>query len=228
MKDKLFSLGGRLSTCAEFVRRGSRFADIGTDHAYLPVWLVKMGLVQSAIASDINEGPIEAAKEHIAMYGAGDKVRTIVADGLKGVRPDEADDIVIAGMGGELIARILNDAPWVRDGRYRLILQPMTHPERLRRYLVENGFCILDEKAVCEGRKVYTTILAAYSEEKRACTERDIYLGGLAGKRDDASRRYLAMQAMLLRAEAKGCRHSGDDIRASELESIAQMLEEGE
>lgn len=224
MKDKMFSLGERLTACADFVRPGSVAADIGTDHAKLPVWLVYNGIIPSAVASDINEGPIESARRNIEAYGLSDKIKTFTGDGLQTLMPDMAQDIVIAGMGGELIAAILDAAPWVKDPAYRLILQPMTHPERLRVWLFDNGFSIIDERAVCEAGKVYTIICAEYSGEIREFTEAEAYIGGLAGKKDEMSRRFLQRQAHQLRVSVDGLRAAGEEEKADRLAFLAEEI----
>lgn len=227
MKDKMFTLGERLTACADFVRPGSVAADIGTDHAKLPVWLVYNGVIPSAVASDINEGPIESARKNIEAYGLSDKIITFTGDGLQTLTPDMAQDIIIAGMGGELIAAILGAAAWVKNPAYRLILQPMTHPERLRAWLFSNGFSIIDERAACEAGKVYTVICAEFSGEIKEYSEAEAYIGGLAGKTDDTSRRFLQRQAHQLRVSAEGIRAAGEEETAVMLESLAAEVENG-
>ena len=124
-----FSLGPRLGLCASFVRPGCRLADIGADHAHLSVWLACRSAVRSAIAADVREGPLSAARRTIARCGVESLVSARLSDGLRAIRPEEADDIVIAGMGGELIARIVGEAPWLCTPERHLILQPMTSAE---------------------------------------------------------------------------------------------------
>ncbi len=155
-------LDARLTQVAAFVRNGSRLADIGTDHALLPAELVRQGVCTYAIASDIKRGPIAAATRTVEEAGLADKINIRLGNGLQTVKPDEVDDIVIAGMGGETIAMILSAVPWVKSERYRLILQPMTRAEKLRRYLWENGFDILTEAVVEESKHCYTVIYAAF------------------------------------------------------------------
>ena len=156
-------LDARLAQVAAFVRKGSRLADIGTDHAFLPVELVRQGVCTYAIASDVKKGPVAAATRTVEEAGVIDTINIRLGSGLETVKPDEVDDIVIAGMGGETIAMILNDAPWVKDERYRLVLQPMTRAEKLRRYLWENGFEILNEAVVQDSRHWYVVIHAAFT-----------------------------------------------------------------
>lgn len=156
-------LDARLKQVAAFVRNGSRLADIGTDHALLPVELIGRGVCTYAIASDVKKGPVAAATRTVGEAKLSDRIDIRLGNGLQTVLPDEVDDIVIAGMGGETIAMILQAAPWVQDARYRLILQPMTRAEKLRRYLWENGFDILAEVVVQDGKHWYTVICAAFT-----------------------------------------------------------------
>ena len=125
-------INDRLLTAIPFVRQGKRFADIGTDHAYLPIYLMDKGIIASAVAADINQGPLDKAQENILKYGFNDSISTVLCDGLTKIKPDSVDDIAIFGMGGELIVKIIDEASWVKDSDKRLILQPMTHPEKLR------------------------------------------------------------------------------------------------
>lgn len=160
----------RLMTAVPYVRGGRLLADVGTDHAYLPIYLCEQGRLTPviagngeslcAIASDINKGPVERADQHIAAAGLSGVIRTVRTDGLTGLDAYEPADIIIFGMGGELIAAILEAAPWVnREGR-RLILQPMTHAEKLREYLLSTGFAIVGETLSREGERLYQTICA--------------------------------------------------------------------
>lgn len=152
----------RLEAAASFARRGARIADIGTDHAYLPIYLYLSGKTSGGVVSDINAGPVARAKENLAEYGCTFAFVAQRADGLEGVLGHEVDDIFILGMGGELIASILDAEPNIRDGRYRLILQPMTHPEILRAYLARNGFETVAERVIIE-EKFYQIICAEYT-----------------------------------------------------------------
>lgn len=158
----MISLTPRLKAVAEYVRRMSVVADIGTDHAYVPAYLIENGIIEKAIASDINEGPLENAlktieQEHIS------GIELHCTAGLSGLSECGADDIIIAGMGGEQISNILNDADWCKSDKYNFILQPMTREEQLRRFLYSNGFGIKDETLVKEKDKMYTVINASYT-----------------------------------------------------------------
>lgn len=156
-------LDRRLSTAIKYLRSGMRLADIGTDHAYLPIYAVMNGISSFAIASDINEGPINRAKLHIESYSLSDKIATLRTDGLCDLEKYSPDDIVIFGMGGELIVNILNNAPWVKTGNRRFILQPMTNVDTVRLFLAENGFDIIGETLSEEAGKLYVTICCEYT-----------------------------------------------------------------
>ena len=178
MQEKQQMLGARLSSAIPYVTRGGSVADVGTDHAYLPIHLVREGIVSRAVACDINEGPIESARAHIAAAGLSDRIATLRTDGLCGVEPFAPNDILVFGMGGELIARILSEAPWIRNGAIQLILQPMSRASVLRRWLCENGFSILGETLSYE-EKYYQTVAARYTGEKTAWSDAEYAVGRL-------------------------------------------------
>lgn len=150
------NLTPRLNMVAAMVPQGARLADIGTDHAYLPAVLVGTGQIPSAIAADLRSGPLERARQTVREQGLEEKIELRLCDGLSGIRPEEADTVVIAGMGGETIAAILAAAPWTRERNTRLILQPMSSMDDLRRWLAENGYAIKREELICEGETLYT------------------------------------------------------------------------
>lgn len=187
----LFRLDERLALCASFVRKGARMADIGTDHAYLPVWLAKNGLIESAVAADVRVGPLENAKENIRRYNAEDIVSTVLSDGLDNIEPSQATDIVIAGMGGELIAKIIDKPQWLCDSSRRLILQPMTRAESLRLFLCEKGFKTEQEKACVSGRKTYSVMVCSYDGVVRQCDDEFKYIGLLANDNSQEAKRYI-------------------------------------
>ena len=160
----------RLMTAVPFVRGGRLLADIGTDHAYLPIYLCEQGILTPvatgngetlcALAADINKGPVERADQHIAEAGLTTRIRTVQTDGLTGLDGYDPADIIIFGMGGELIAAILEASPWVNRAGKRLILQPMTHAEKLREYLLSAGYAIIGETLSREGERIYQTLCA--------------------------------------------------------------------
>ena len=144
---KQLDLSPRLAALAALVPAGARLADVGTDHAYLPVWLLLRGKIRGAIASDVNPGPLDRGRETARAYGVEDKIDIRRCDGLAGLTAGEADTIVIAGMGGDLIARILAQAPWTRE--VALLLQPMSSQEDLRQWLAENGYAMTATGGSC-------------------------------------------------------------------------------
>ena len=151
---KKLELTPRLQLLADWVPQGARLADIGTDHGYLPVWLSVQERIVSAIASDLRKGPLEHAKETGRIYGA-ERIDYRLGNGLAGIYPEETDVIVIAGMGGENIASILEAAPWTADGAHTLLLAPHTKAEELRRFLMENRYEILREELVYDRGTIY-------------------------------------------------------------------------
>lgn len=220
-----FKLSERLSACAALVRDGAVVADIGTDHAMLPVHLVKIGKCERAIASDIAKKPYESAASLVKEYDLTDKIDVRLGGGLEKISPDEITDIVIAGMGGELIAQILEDAEWVRNKKYNLILQPMSKASVLRSWLLTNGFSIESETAVTDSDRDYTIINSLYTGEKQIFTELESYCGKLIPCKNDSARRLLRKQAAMLRNEVIGLKHSGEAERAQEITEIAEALE---
>lgn len=172
------SVDNRLKKIAGMVSVGSTVADIGTDHAYLPVFLVKTGVISKAFACDVVDGPLENARINIEKSGvSGITVRK--GDGLNAIQPSEADTFIIAGMGGDLIARILTDSPWIKNEKYELILQPMTAAEDLREYLCRNGFEIALEQAVKSQGRVYTVMKVRFTGRVTDCSPLFYFFGKL-------------------------------------------------
>ena len=217
----MVSLDERLSMVASMVRRGSRVADIGTDHAYLPVHLVQAGICPGGIAADIRSGPLDAARRTVTEAGLADAIALRLGDGLAPVEADEADDIVIAGMGGETIAEILSATDWVKDTRLQLVLQPMTRAEELRRWLLTNGFSVTKERLVRDGHRLYPVMTAAYTAAEPETDEYVFYAGFFA---DEEGRPYREQMAEHLTRRAAGLHHGGEEPRAAELSAIAERL----
>lgn len=166
----------RLLCIASFVDEGCTVADIGTDHAYIPIWLVQKGIAKQAIAMDISKGPIARAEENIQKFSVQDTVKTRLSDGLKKLCPHEADTVIIAGMGGMLINEILENSKALLPHIRRFILQPMTAIEETRKYLSANGFYIEDERLAQEEDKVYCVLSVTHGDMKVA-QEIDYYIG---------------------------------------------------
>lgn len=197
-------LDKRLKLCAELVR-GTRVCDVGTDHAYLVVDLLSEGKCVSAVAADINEKPLAAARETLEKAGVSRKVELILSDGLENVPEDGITDIVIAGMGGELIAGILSRCYWL-EGR-NLILQPMSRPEKLIDFLCGNGFEIIEQRAVTEGKFCYTVINAVKNGAKPFVPAELFRILGKLDLNEPSARTYAERRAENLFREgrASGC-----------------------
>lgn len=161
---KLPKLSERLMTALPYISGGEVVADIGTDHAYLPIYLILTGKASFTYACDINKGPCQKAIENARAYGVSDKVSVSRRDGITGLCDKGIDKFIIFGMGGELISQILSGEN-ISDG-VRFILNPMTKQEKLRSYLTENGFEILDENVVYSDSKYYQII---YAEKNGKC-----------------------------------------------------------
>lgn len=205
----LFTLNERLRLCAEMVRKGSRIADIGTDHAYLPVWLVRAGFADFAYACDIKAEPLKSGEQTIQKYHAEDKVRTRLCDGLNAIKSNEVDDIIIAGMGGETIVHILSEAPWIKDESKHLILQPMSKHELVIAYLYENGFELKKHKTVVADGKIYTAFLASYTGNCQKKDELFTYTG-LLSTEADTDKRFLISVVNHLEKKSNADPHFGD------------------
>lgn len=225
MARPLFSLDNRLRVCSEFVRPNKRLADIGTDHAYLPVQLTKTGKVPFAIAADINPEPLSRGEVTIEKYHAGGLVTTRLSNGLENINEDEADDIVIAGMGGELIAGILQQCLWAKNLEKHFVLQPMTRADALRKYLYESGFEIEKEKAVEADKKLYTVLSAFFTGTQTPLTAVSIYAGGLKPALP-LSRKYIEQQIFTLQKQANGLLKSANPEQAQHILSSVKALSE--
>ena len=154
-------ISDRLLSCCRFVKPGDRVADIGCDHGYLGIYLLKNNIVKSVIAADINEGPLNAAVFNSEKYGVRDRIQFFLSDGVKNI-PREFDTLVCAGMGGDTMISILEAAQWLKDEKYRLILQCQSKRPELRRYLSDNGWMIREEAVVKDGRFLYTVMEVIY------------------------------------------------------------------
>lgn len=171
------TLTKRLSLIASLVPDNSNVCDVGTDHAYLPIMLMKSRKARRVIATDIRPLPLENARKNIALSGVGG-IETRLCDGLSSVKKSEADTVIIAGIGGEVISGIITRTNWLKASPSPLlILQPTTSPEILRRCLYENGFEISDETAVEENGKVYSVIRSIYTGKTTCCPDWFYYIG---------------------------------------------------
>lgn len=222
-----FELTPRLRLLADWVPPGTRLADVGTDHAYLPVWLRLHGRVISAIACDLRKGPLDRARETGRTYGAGG-IDYRLGDGLSVVSPEEADTVVIAGMGGENIAAILAEAPWTADGVHTLLLQPQSRAEVLRAFLANSGYAIRREALVEDRGTLYPVMEAGGGE--MTLTLGQLY-GGAALLHDPLGDRYMMEKIIRLQTAVAGTnrsresREKGDGLREI-ITALLSMREE--
>ena len=174
-------LSTRLSAIASFVPKGSRVIDVGTDHGLLPAYLLVKGAIKHAYASDINAGPLQAAKKTLSSFGVSDKADFILCDGLTEVLCFRPEKIVIAGMGGETIAGILEVLKETTDFSPSLILQPMSKKEKTREALCELGYVIDRELLCAEEDRIYNIIAASRREENSPSCKDDVklYIGDI-------------------------------------------------
>ncbi len=220
------ALDNRLIGAAQYVRRGAYFADIGTDHAYLPVYLLEQGVITRAIAADIAAGPLKNAKSTVEQAGFASAVSLRLTPGLSGLEDEGLTDIAICGMGGEMIASILADAPFVRDPSIRLILQPMTRGAHLRRYLCREGFTIQEESIATSRGKVYTCLCVSYTGTPTSLSPAEAELGAwnIAHRREDPLfPRLLAEQLATAKRQLAGRLEGGLDTA-----EIQQLIDEME
>lgn len=148
-------LSKRLQAVADLVSEGLVVADVGTDHGYIPIYLLEAGKCERAIAMDINKGPLLRAKEHIAEHGLHDKIEAKLSDGVRALSVGECDCVVVAGMGGALAVKIMEDGQAVFKNLKEFVLQPQSEIAKVRQYLFENEYCVVEEDMVLEDGKFY-------------------------------------------------------------------------
>ena len=214
-------LDDRLLAVASCVPDGAYLADVGTDHAYLPLYLAEQGKLSGAVASDIHKAPLDSANKNIREAGFSALIHTVLTDGLQGLAAYPITDIAIAGMGGQMIKGILEKANFIRERRINLILQPMQHIPDLRKYLYENGFSITKElQATAEG-KFYQIICAVYTGASKDYTEIDLLLGhyNIEHKAENIEnfRRLCDRHTDILREKIKGLEKGGYDTEKEKM-----------
>jgi tRNA (adenine22-N1)-methyltransferase len=158
-------LGIRLEKIASLVQNCDKLADIGTDHAYVPIYLIKKGVCNSAVASDINKGPVEKAFKNVALENLQDKIECRLGGGFSTIQPGEVQWAVIAGMGGNLIRDIIEEGFEVFKTLESCILQPVQNPEILREYIYNQGYEVIDEELCMEENKFYEIIKISYNNK---------------------------------------------------------------
>lgn len=218
----MVKLSKRLLMVAGMVRNGSVIADIGTDHAYLPVYLIQNGICPNAIAADLREMPLKNARATVSENGLSNKVRLILSDGLDGIPESSADDITLAGMGGDLIHDILSRIEWIKNESIRIIAQPQTHSEKVRLFFMENGFKIISEDACIDDDRNYICMCAEYTGEIKEYEFGYEYFGRLPECENEYAKEYLLHQKNRLIKRADGLRIAGQN--ADETEYLDRLI----
>ena len=167
-------LSDRLLTCCRFVKPGDRVADVGCDHGYLGIYLLKQGIAAFVMESDVAEGPLQSAMRNAVKYGTKSKMSFHLSDGVKNI-PRDFDTLVCAGMGADTIISILDHAPWLKDSRYRLVLQCQSKRPELRQWLYDTGYRIHRETLAKDGKFVYSIMEVVY-EPGHHITPAETYL----------------------------------------------------
>ena len=218
LMDHTFKLPPRLAAIAALVPDGARLADVGTDHALLPIRLLLDGKIQSAVATDIRPGPLSCAKENAYAAGVQD-LSCVLCDGLTGISPDSVDTVVIAGMGGENIAAILRAAPWACRNTL-CILQPMSRPEELRAALPSLGLTIRAERLVRDAGRLYS-VLAVRAGAPEALSAGELYCGKYSlVSNDTLFSDILAEQDKRLDIAVRGLERSGRESDRERLNAL--------
>lgn len=222
----MMELSKRLNSVADLVTPGMRLADVGTDHGYVPIYLVERGIVPSAVAMDVNEGPLLRATEHIREHGLEEKISTRLSDGLANLKIEETDSVIAAGMGGGLVIRILSDQKEKAESLKEIILQPQSEIARVRRYLNENGWKIVKEDMVLEDGKYYP-MMKAVRGEAEPYSEAELEFGKLLLRgRHPVLKCYLEREVKLSRKILEGLeRQDGERIRERK-EELWHRIEE--
>lgn len=217
-------LSDRLQAVSDLVTGGLRLADVGTDHAYIPIRLAGQGRIPGAIAMDINPGPLARAVENIRLYGLEDRIETRLSDGVAALAPGEADSVVIAGMGGSLVIRILEEGKEVLDTVQELILQPQSDIERVRKYLMDNEYEITAEDMILEDGKYYPMMHVVHGQ-MRFLSQAELRYGPcLLRDRNECLKKYIRREKKTLEGVQAALREKNTERTAYRLNEIAQEL----
>ncbi len=218
------SLSTRLLACCSFVNPGDRVADVGCDHGYLGIYLLKNGIARSVIESDVNPQPLDSARSNAAKFGVRERMTFYLSDGARNI-PRDFDCMVCAGMGADTIMSILSAAPWLQNPKYRLILQCQSKRPELRQWLYDAGYRINRETLAKDGKFVYS-IMEVVWEPCEILTPAQTYLSpALMASGHPLLPEYHARVVHGVRLTVEGLRRSGDQSLAH-FETILTELEE--
>lgn len=218
---KEIQISRRLQSVAAFVQEGKRLADVGCDHGYIPIYLLQKKKIEKAIAMDINQGPLMRAKEHIQEWGLENYIDTRLSDGVKALKSNEVQSVVIAGMGGPLMEKILTEGNEVLQTVTELVLQPQSEIGHFRRFLIENGYEITHEEMILEDGKYYPIMRAVHGKAKEQTEAEYLYGKKLLQNRNPVLKEFLdreQVKAEELLEKLKNSQTPSAKARISELE----------
>lgn len=222
-------LSKRLQAVADMVHPGAGVADIGTDHAYIPIWLVSRGRTPWAVAMDVNEGPLMRARENIREAGLEGKIETRISDGFAALRPGEADTAVLAGMGGALMIRILREGADVVRSLKECVLQPQSEIEKVRTFLLKEGFSFIREDMAEEDGKYYPMMCVrppSSAKETEEWTDTELQYGRLLLMgRHPVLRDYLEREIRIRTAIIDSLKSSDSDRAGQRIRELRAELE---
>ena len=224
-------LDKRLEVAASYVRKNHRCVDVGTDHAYLAVYLYEKNITRHIIACDINEKPFNAAKKTIKDHHLNGKIEVVLSNGLSNISDEQAEDIIVCGMGGELIMSIIMASSYTKSSEKRFILQPMTNAPYLRKALYEHGYEIVEETPIVDKNHVYTVMLVVYTGKVEEVTTLFSHVGKIPINHTPATKKYIENQFYKQSKKAEGLKKSSQKSKlADECELLAfeikKLLEE--
>ncbi len=227
-------LSKRLQAVADLVTAGYMTADIGTDHAYIPIYLIENGRIPGAVAADVNRGPLERARFNVTENGMNDRIDLRISDGFSAIHPGEVRSAVIAGMGGALMVRILTEGAETVKMLDECILQPQSEIEKVRTFLLQEGFLFLDEVMVEEDGKYYTAMKTVPGngtdgKETAGWNEPELRYGRLLlEKRDPVLRSFLERELRLKRDILDSLEKKESDRIAQRKAQLKQEIEYAE
>lgn len=221
-------LSKRLQTIADLVESDSIVADVGTDHGYLPAFLINSCRAKFVFAGDIVTGPLDSAKKTIEKYEVDEtKVKLLLSDGLKGFDKNCADTIIIAGMGSVSMIDIISGCDWVKSSDIKFIVQPQNDHDLMRQFLYSSGFAIEKEIAVYDQRHIYTVMLVRYSGKVEQIDSVFAYLGRIPDTKGDDQIRYVEKQIIKFDKQIQGLLKSSvhhENLKAIQIQSIKNEM----
>lgn len=214
-------LSKRLQRCADYIGKTNRVADIGCDHGYLGISLLKNGQVKSVIAADIRPMPLQAAKENAKRFGFDEQMEFFLSDGAAAI-PRDFDVMVCAGMGADTMISIIENAPWLKSTSYRLVLQCQSKTAMLRKYLNENGFSIVRESAIKDGRFLYSVMEVVFKQEGPFTPGQCHFSPALAKEPTEENIAYYRQVVTRLEREVAGQKENADPISIEALRELKE------